>query len=246
MKRGNTRPFRAPRPSKPVETVHRKDNAEWGKRIEGQLAQIEKRQKRIETKQDSDNKMLSEPDADETPKLGKVQRCSSNSEGDEVPISQSLLRGLNKPKETTVVTETEQGYTYEWRRDTNHNSELVGVKVTRDFGDLGVFVGEVIALEYDSCDDAKESPFYVVRYSDGDQEDLNEEEFNAALELHFNIPISTNDKANADDKDSGAADECMSSGSYDEESYVPSPEFKSFCRCQCNFLTVLTLFSPSL
>ena len=49
MKRGNTRPFRAPRASKPVETVHRKDNAEWGKGMERQLAQIEKRQTSIET-----------------------------------------------------------------------------------------------------------------------------------------------------------------------------------------------------
>ncbi len=179
MKRGNTRPFTAPRASKPVETIHRKDNAEWGKRMERQLAQIEKIQKRVETKQDSDNddvpivhqistylKMLSERDADETPKFGEVQRCSTDSEGDEVPISQTLLRALKKPKETTVVTGTETGYTYEWRRDINHSSELIGVKVARDFGDLGVFVGEVIALEYDSCDKAKEAPFYSVRYSD--------------------------------------------------------------------------------
>ena len=55
MKRGNTRPFTAPRPSKPVETVQRKDNSEWGKRMERQLAQIEKRQTSVETKQDSDD-----------------------------------------------------------------------------------------------------------------------------------------------------------------------------------------------
>jgi hypothetical protein len=42
MKRGYTRPFTAPRASKPVETIHRKDNTEWGKRMERQLAQIEK------------------------------------------------------------------------------------------------------------------------------------------------------------------------------------------------------------
>ncbi len=75
-----------------------------------------------------------------------------------MPIAQTLLRALKKPKETTAVTVTETEFTYEWRRDTNHNSELIGVKVARDFGDLGVFVGEVIALEYDSSDEAKEAP----------------------------------------------------------------------------------------
>jgi hypothetical protein len=48
MKKGKSRPFTAPRPSKPVETGHRKDNAEWGKRMERQLQQIEKRQTIVE------------------------------------------------------------------------------------------------------------------------------------------------------------------------------------------------------
>jgi hypothetical protein len=53
MKRDKTRPFTAPRASKPVETGHRNYNAEWGKRIERQLAQIEKKQTSVERKQDS-------------------------------------------------------------------------------------------------------------------------------------------------------------------------------------------------
>jgi hypothetical protein len=50
MKKGKSksRPFTAPRPSKPVETGHRKDNAEWGKRMERQLQQIEQRQTIVE------------------------------------------------------------------------------------------------------------------------------------------------------------------------------------------------------
>ncbi len=112
--------FTAPRPSKPVETVHRKDNSEWGKRMERQLAQIEKRQTSIETKQDSDDdnepivhhiptylKMLSEREADETAKFGEVQRWNSDSEGDEVPISQTLMQALKEPKESSAVTVTE-------------------------------------------------------------------------------------------------------------------------------------------
>ena len=49
MKRGKTRPFTAPRPSKPLQTGHRKDNAEWGKSMERLLAQIEKKQASVET-----------------------------------------------------------------------------------------------------------------------------------------------------------------------------------------------------
>ena len=49
MKRGKSRPFTAPRASKPVQTGHRKHNAECGKRMERQLGQIEKRQKSVET-----------------------------------------------------------------------------------------------------------------------------------------------------------------------------------------------------
>ncbi len=53
--RGKTRPFTAPRASKPVETGHRKDNAEWGKRMERQLAQIEKKQASVQTTSDEDD-----------------------------------------------------------------------------------------------------------------------------------------------------------------------------------------------
>ena len=55
MKRGKTRPFTAPRASKPVQTGHRKDNAEWGKRMERELAQIEKKQISVETNEKSPN-----------------------------------------------------------------------------------------------------------------------------------------------------------------------------------------------
>jgi hypothetical protein len=35
-----------------------------------------------------------------------------------------------------------------------------------------VFVGETLVLEYDSEDEAKEAPFYVVEYTDGDREKM--------------------------------------------------------------------------
>ncbi len=119
MKRGKSRPFTAPRASKPVETGHRKDNAEWGKQMERQLAQIEKKQQTVVTQKDSDEddvpivnpiqpqtkgkgkgiKLMSEREADETAKFGEVQRWSSDSEGDEVPITQ-LMQALKETPET--------------------------------------------------------------------------------------------------------------------------------------------------
>jgi hypothetical protein len=139
MKRGKGSPFTAPRANKPVETGHRKDNAEWGKRMERQLAQIEKRQTSVETKQDSSEddvsivqqmqaqtvgkgkaiKLMSEREADETAKFGEVLRWSTDSEGDEEPITQTLL-SLKKSKET--------------KGETKGNTEFIGAKVARDFG----------------------------------------------------------------------------------------------------------------
>ncbi len=178
-----------------MKTVYRKNyNAEWGKRVERQLAQIKKRQTSVETKQDSDDddvsivnqiqaeikgqdkgiKSMSWREADETAKFGEVQRWSTDSEVDEVPITQILVQALKKTKETTVETKS--------------NSELIGAKVARDFGEQGVFVGEIVALEYDTDDEAKEAPFYVVKCTDGDQEDLDQEELTYALELYFHLP----------------------------------------------------------
>ncbi len=53
-------PFKAPRQATKKGTTnpgvgHRKDNAEWGKRMERELGQIEKRQKSVETNLDSDD-----------------------------------------------------------------------------------------------------------------------------------------------------------------------------------------------
>jgi hypothetical protein len=232
MKKGKSRPFTVPRPSQPVETGHRKDNAEWGKRMERQLQQIEQRQTIVEanvhTSDDEDLpiasflgterngkgiKMMSERDVDETAKLGEVQTCSTDSEGDEVPIAQTRLKET-KSKEI--------------HGETKGNTEFIGVKVARDFGKQGIFLGEIVALEYDSGDEAKEDPFYVVKYTDGDQEDLDRKELSHALELYHKTIKKNGDKVvtvlSESDDEANDEDESMSSGSDDKESYVPSPE----------------------
>jgi hypothetical protein len=227
MKRGKTRSFTAPRASKPVETGHRKDNAEWGKRMERQLAQIEKKQISVETNEKITTvgtdrngkgvKLNSQREADEMARFGEVLRCSSDSEGDEEPITQSLL-SLSKSKETIVKTNEE----------TKGNTEFIGVKVARDFGKQGVFLGEIVALEFDSGDEAKEHPFYVVRYTDGDQEDYDGNELSRALELYYKTtqkgggPAVNVHECSSEQSDDG--NETISSGSDDEDNYIPSPE----------------------
>ncbi len=72
-----------------------------------------------------------------------------------------------------------------------------------------------------------------MRYSDGDQKDLEEAELTTALGLYFSTPTTTNDyvdtyDSNISEDEDSTAKECMSSGSDDEESYVPSPEVKYF------------------
>lgn len=227
MKRGKTRPFTAPRASKPVQTGHRKDNAEWGKRMERQLAQIEKKQISVETIDKSPNvgaedkgkgvQLNDQTEADEIAKFGEVLRCTSDSEGDEEPITQSLLL-LSKSKETISKTGEEK----------KGNTEFIGVKVAREFGKQGVFLGEIVAMEYDSGDEAKENPFYVVRYTDGDQEDYDGKELSKALELYYKTTKKGGDFAHTVAETSGEQsddeNETISSGSDDEESYIPSPE----------------------
>jgi hypothetical protein len=171
MKRNKTRPFTAPRANKPVETGHRKDNAEWGKRMERQLAHIEKRQASIE--------------------INEKTSCDE----DDVPIASTLARRSTPPT-----------------HNEDKNLEAVGQKVAKDFGEPGVFFGSIISVEYDSDDEGKEKPFDVVQYTDGDKEDLNEEEYGYAHELCFQMELDAADELDVD----SATDE--------EESYRPSPK----------------------
>ena len=114
--------------------------------------------------------------------------------------------------------------------ETKGNTEFIGVKVARDFGKQGIFVGEIVALEYDSGDEAKDDPFYVVKYTDGDQEDLDGKELSRALELYHKTQNQKGTKLVMDvvdtDDEAHEEDDSMCSGSDDEETYVPSPEVR--------------------
>ena len=95
------------------------------------------------------------------------------------------------------------------------NVEAVGTKVAKDFGSLGVFIGTVLSVEYDSDDDIKAKPFYCVEYTDGDREDLNADEFGYAQELCYQMDLDAEDE-----KDETA----VSFGTDEDESYRPSPK----------------------
>ena len=143
-----------------------------------------------------DLRISSAREADEVEKFGELLRCSSDSEGDEVPITQTLIQALKEPT-TDVIVEHKD----------------IGMKIARDFGVMGVFVGKVVAVEYDSEDVDKIEDIYVVEYTDGDREDMNKDELVYGNEFYVQV--------------SGLEDETpegsLHTESGEEESYVPSP-----------------------
>ncbi len=154
---------------------------------------------------------MSEREVDETAKFGDVQRWSTDSEGDEEPNTQTRL-SLKKTKDKMG--------------EIKGNTEFIGTKVARDFGKQGIFWGEIVALEFDSGDEAKEDPFYVVKYTDGGQEDLDGKELSTAITKtgDKSVPVAIG----SDDDEAHDADDTMSSASDYEESYVPSPQVHLF------------------
>jgi hypothetical protein len=89
MKRGKTRPFTAPRPSKPVQTGHRKENAEWGKSMERLLAQIEKKQASVETHEKTTSDEDDVPIALTIAHTNEIEKyVQSGSDDDDIPFSQ--------------------------------------------------------------------------------------------------------------------------------------------------------------
>ena len=210
MKPLKSTPFKAPRHAvvpllPPSRTGHRKDNAEWGKRMERELGQIEKRQELEQnnvTTQKGPRHVTTKihKQADELARQGEVEKGGSDSEGDELPISKTLQTEADSLNSTNNSVQ---------------HVEAVGIKVAKDFGSLGVYFGTVLSVEYDSDDEDRAIPFYCVKYTDGDREDLNESEFGFARELCIQMELDAED---------AVEDEAVSSGTDEDESYRPSPK----------------------
>ena len=162
-------------------------------------------------------KMMSEKETVEKESDTEVHR-SSDSEGDEVPITQTLIQALKEPT-TDVIVEHKD----------------IGMKIARDFGVKGVFVGKVVAVEYDSEDVDKIEDIYVVEYTDGDREDMNKDELVYANEFYVQV--------------SGLEDETpegsLHTESGEEESYAPSPPVYLFTSFPSSIHSLICLSSPS-
>ena len=78
-----------------------------------------------------------------------------------------IARSLRKRKE---IKSTELGQKF--------GVLAIGEAVCRDFGTDGIFYGTINAFRREGSDD-----LYTVRYTDGDQEDLDLEEYNFAYAL---------------------------------------------------------------
>ncbi len=153
-------------------------------------------------------KLLSEREADETAKFGEVLRWSDDDDKEEVPITTLL----DSSQESVVENaEPVQGTkTKKSRNARMPKANMVGKKVSRDFGQKGIFHGEVIAVEYESADEDKVEPIYVVEYTDDeDREDFDAEQLRYDQELFHTVVLANEEGSN------------VSSGSDEEESYRP-------------------------
>jgi hypothetical protein len=113
-------------------------------------------------------KQLGEMDRrrEETDQTNTIVEIATVLETEQTPLlgkRRSVFRRLN-----TVVDNT---------KDSDgrlKQSSHIGKTIARDFGDAGVFEGEIVQVEYDSEDIEKVEPIYVVEYTDGDREDMDE------------------------------------------------------------------------
>jgi hypothetical protein len=205
---------------------HRKDNSEWGKRMEKELAQIEKRSEvAVQKTARRQIHLDSGRETDEISKTGDVITYVSES-----PVTMT----------TTMVLETVEANDEAKALDTGsvhipiHNA-AVGKKIAKDFGKQGIFFGEVQSVEYDSDDAEHKAPFYVVDDTDGDKEDFNEQELDYGCELALQIAL--------DDQDANEpSDDFPSDG--EEESYRPPKVcLSSFAIDLCPTLTCVVSHS---
>jgi hypothetical protein len=97
-----------------------------------------------------------------------------------------------------------------------------------------VFLGEVVAVEYDSEDVDKNEDIFVVEYTDGDREDMNKEEVVYENELY--VQVSGID----DDTPEGS----LHTESGEEESYRPSPPV-SYLFCLSSFYVLISSLTPN-
>ncbi len=165
--------------------------------------------------------LLSEREANETAMFGEVLTWSDDDNATAVSflqLTESLKATPRTSGQTPPESDDDDVPFVKTILDAKRQSNFVGMKVARDFGKTGVFIGEVVQLEYDSDDVGREAPFYVVQYTDGDREDMDEDKFTFAHEYYGTLDDSELHKL----FDKQDVEVSLSSSSGEEESYRPS------------------------
>ncbi len=114
-----------------------------------------------------------------------IENEKEDDEGeDDVPIFQTLAKRT----------------TYGEQEAAKLGDQAVGAKVSRKFGKLGLFTGEVVGFD-------KDNSLYSVEYVDGDREDFDEAEYLFAFDLYQSNERSAHYNDSASDDDGFTLDE---------------------------------------
>jgi hypothetical protein len=164
---------------------------------------------------------MSEREADETARHGESLRWSDDSEGDEVPIAQTIRQ---KTKQSDIWVPTaqtkallaaaeekaiEEEALFADVQAIPEGQEAVGVGIARDFGkEVGVFRGEVKHVRAQ-----RKRHVYHVQYEDGDSEDFDLEEYQFAFEARKALDSG---KFRRDDNEEENSDRFSNDGTEDE------------------------------
>jgi hypothetical protein len=227
--RGLKKPFKAPR-----QVRKEKEQARQSESDEDDIPFSELKEKVIAERQgsviqkerpsqvkDKMFRLLSEREAKETRMLDEVLTLSdedNHTEASMSPLGKSLKATPRTSTNTPPESDDDEVPIVKQIIDAKRQTNFVGMKVARDFGKAGVFIGEVVQLEYDSEDVGREAPFYVVEYTDGDREDMDEEEFSFAQEFYGTFDDSEIHKL-CDKQDDEVS---LEASSGEEESYRAS------------------------
>ena len=161
------RPFKKPRPSKlhtiteaaQTLAVHRKDNSAWGKRMEKELASIEKRATEKTQLENSE---------------GHKETESGQDSDDDRPIAQTLNKDIDDERAIVETldndSEDDSPIVLTLNKDQPKFGLLsIGTQVMKQF-ETGLFTGTVKAY-------FKTENLYKIEYSDGDVEDYDKAEY---------------------------------------------------------------------
>ncbi len=160
-------------------------------------------------------------EANEVTMFGEVLTLSDDDNHTEVSMAhlgQSLQANPLTSAKTPPMSDDDEVPIVKSILEAKRQTFFVGMKVARDFGKTGIFIGEVVQVEYDSEDVGREAPFYVVQYTDGDREDMDEDEFTFAHEYYGTLDDSELKKLN----EKQDVEVALSSSSDEEESYRPA------------------------